>query len=126
MDCLHIFHLRNTRDILTNVSVWSSVVWLPIKFLFLGALAQYTGLHNYLSCVCLQMDVFDAAEKYLQAGHALMILAGKEYGSGSSRDWAAKGPFLLVRLLHLSMLNVKGSVCGLNNIIHYTAHMCDI
>ncbi|KAA0723949.1 Cytoplasmic aconitate hydratase [Triplophysa tibetana] len=41
------------------------------------------------------MDVFDAAEKYLQAGHALMILAGKEYGSGSSRDWAAKGPFML-------------------------------
>ncbi|KAI7813866.1 cytoplasmic aconitate hydratase [Triplophysa rosa] len=41
------------------------------------------------------MDVFDAAEKYLQAGHAVMILAGKEYGSGSSRDWAAKGPFML-------------------------------
>ncbi|KTG07303.1 hypothetical protein cypCar_00018833, partial [Cyprinus carpio] len=42
-----------------------------------------------------QMDVFDAAEKYQQAGHPLLILAGKEYGSGSSRDWAAKGPFLL-------------------------------
>lgn len=41
------------------------------------------------------MDVFDAAEKYQQAGHPLMVLAGKEYGSGSSRDWAAKGPFLL-------------------------------
>uniref|UniRef100_A0A8C1BCH6 Cytoplasmic aconitate hydratase n=1 Tax=Cyprinus carpio carpio TaxID=630221 RepID=A0A8C1BCH6_CYPCA len=41
------------------------------------------------------MDVFDAAEKYQQAGHPLLILAGKEYGSGSSRDWAAKGPFLL-------------------------------
>ncbi|XP_063049982.1 cytoplasmic aconitate hydratase [Engraulis encrasicolus] len=41
------------------------------------------------------MDVFDAAERYQQAGHALLILAGKEYGSGSSRDWAAKGPFLL-------------------------------
>lgn len=49
------------------------------------------------------MDVFDAAEKYQQAGHALMILAGKEYGSGSSRDWAAKGPFLLVSLLHLKL-----------------------
>ncbi|NP_001030155.1 cytoplasmic aconitate hydratase [Danio rerio] len=41
------------------------------------------------------LDVFDAAEKYQQAGHPLLILAGKEYGSGSSRDWAAKGPFLL-------------------------------
>lgn len=28
-----------------------------------------------------------------------MVLAGKEYGSGSSRDWAAKGPFLLVRIM---------------------------
>lgn len=41
------------------------------------------------------LDVFDAAERYQQAGLPLMILAGKEYGSGSSRDWAAKGPFLL-------------------------------
>ncbi|XP_052003752.1 cytoplasmic aconitate hydratase-like [Xyrauchen texanus] len=41
------------------------------------------------------MDVYDAAEKYLQAGQPLLVLAGKEYGSGSSRDWAAKGPFLL-------------------------------
>uniref|UniRef100_A0A673VUF0 Aconitase 1 n=1 Tax=Salmo trutta TaxID=8032 RepID=A0A673VUF0_SALTR len=41
------------------------------------------------------LDVFDAAERYQQAGFPLMILAGKEYGSGSSRDWAAKGPFLL-------------------------------
>lgn len=43
----------------------------------------------------LQLDVFDAAERYQQAGLPLIILAGKEYGSGSSRDWAAKGPFLL-------------------------------
>uniref|UniRef100_A0AAR2JNG3 Cytoplasmic aconitate hydratase n=1 Tax=Pygocentrus nattereri TaxID=42514 RepID=A0AAR2JNG3_PYGNA len=41
------------------------------------------------------LDVFDAAEKYQQEGHPLLVLAGKEYGSGSSRDWAAKGPFLL-------------------------------
>lgn len=41
------------------------------------------------------LDVFDAAERYQQAGLPLIILAGKEYGSGSSRDWAAKGPFLL-------------------------------
>lgn len=41
------------------------------------------------------LDVFDAAERYQQAGFPLIVLAGKEYGSGSSRDWAAKGPFLL-------------------------------
>uniref|UniRef100_A0A6Q2WXT7 Cytoplasmic aconitate hydratase n=1 Tax=Esox lucius TaxID=8010 RepID=A0A6Q2WXT7_ESOLU len=41
------------------------------------------------------LDVFDAAERYQEAGLPLIILAGKEYGSGSSRDWAAKGPFLL-------------------------------
>jgi len=40
------------------------------------------------------MAVFDAAKKYKDAGKQLVILAGKEYGSGSSRDWAAKGPFL--------------------------------
>ena len=40
------------------------------------------------------MAVFDAAEKYQTAGVDTIILAGNEYGSGSSRDWAAKGPFL--------------------------------
>ncbi|XP_037530747.1 cytoplasmic aconitate hydratase [Nematolebias whitei] len=41
------------------------------------------------------LDVFDTAERYRQSGVPLLVLAGKEYGSGSSRDWAAKGPFLL-------------------------------
>jgi aconitate hydratase len=39
--------------------------------------------------------VFDAAGRYKQAGIPLAVIAGKEYGSGSSRDWAAKGPALL-------------------------------
>src|SRR5690242_2416190 len=42
-----------------------------------------------------EMSIFDASEKYREAGTPLVILAGKEYGSGSSRDWAAKGPALL-------------------------------
>jgi aconitate hydratase len=42
-----------------------------------------------------QMSVFDAAMKYQAEGVSLIVLAGKEYGSGSSRDWAAKGPRLL-------------------------------
>ncbi|MEN8706511.1 MAG: aconitate hydratase [Nocardioides marinisabuli] len=39
--------------------------------------------------------VFEASEKYIAAGTPLVVLAGKEYGSGSSRDWAAKGTALL-------------------------------
>jgi aconitate hydratase len=41
------------------------------------------------------MSIFDASVKYAERGTPLIILAGKEYGSGSSRDWAAKGPRLL-------------------------------
>jgi aconitate hydratase len=41
------------------------------------------------------MAVFDAALRYREEGMPLLIIAGKEYGSGSSRDWAAKGPALL-------------------------------
>jgi aconitate hydratase len=42
-----------------------------------------------------RMSIFDAAMRYAAAGTPLIVLAGKEYGSGSSRDWAAKGPQLL-------------------------------
>ncbi|MGC2110673.1 MAG: aconitate hydratase AcnA [Candidatus Korobacteraceae bacterium] len=42
-----------------------------------------------------EMSIFDASEKYRAAGTPLVVLAGREYGSGSSRDWAAKGPRLL-------------------------------
>ena len=42
-----------------------------------------------------EMSIFDASEKYRAGGTPLVVLAGKEYGSGSSRDWAAKGPALL-------------------------------
>jgi aconitate hydratase len=41
-----------------------------------------------------KMAVYDCAEKYMNSGIDTIILAGNEYGSGSSRDWAAKGPFL--------------------------------
>jgi aconitate hydratase A / 2-methylisocitrate dehydratase len=42
-----------------------------------------------------EMSIFDASLRYKAAGTALVILAGKEYGTGSSRDWAAKGTMLL-------------------------------
>ncbi|MEZ5059999.1 MAG: hypothetical protein R2700_00530 [Solirubrobacterales bacterium] len=42
-----------------------------------------------------EMFIYDAAMKYAEEGVPLVVLAGKEYGSGSSRDWAAKGTLLL-------------------------------
>ena len=41
------------------------------------------------------MTIFDASRRYIAEGVPLIVIAGKEYGSGSSRDWAAKGPLLL-------------------------------
>jgi aconitate hydratase len=42
-----------------------------------------------------EMTIYDASQRYLTEGTPLIVIAGKEYGSGSSRDWAAKGPLLL-------------------------------
>jgi len=42
-----------------------------------------------------ETSIFEASKKYIAEGVPLVIIAGKEYGSGSSRDWAAKGPLLL-------------------------------
>ena len=42
-----------------------------------------------------EMTIYDAAQRYQKERTPLVVLAGKEYGSGSSRDWAAKGPLLL-------------------------------
>src|SRR5207253_10979319 len=42
-----------------------------------------------------EMTIHEAADRYREEGVPLVVLAGKEYGSGSSRDWAAKGPLLL-------------------------------
>ncbi len=42
-----------------------------------------------------EMTIYDASMRYQQEGVPLLVIAGKEYGSGSSRDWAAKGPLLL-------------------------------
>ena len=42
-----------------------------------------------------EMRIFDASQRYIADGTPLLVIAGKEYGSGSSRDWAAKGALLL-------------------------------
>jgi len=41
-----------------------------------------------------EMTIWDAAERYQEEGVPLIVIAGREYGTGSSRDWAAKGPYL--------------------------------
>ena len=52
------------------------------------------GMTTYLADGSV-MPIYDAAMKYIAAGVPLVVIAGKEYGSGSSRDWAAKGVLLL-------------------------------
>ena len=42
-----------------------------------------------------ETTIFEASDRYLSDGTPLIVIAGREYGSGSSRDWAAKGPNLL-------------------------------
>jgi len=59
-----------------------------------------------------QLDVFEAAELYQKEGIPVIILAGKNYGLGSSRDWAAKGPFLLVLLVCLGLGGGGGVFSG--------------
>jgi aconitate hydratase len=60
-----------------------------------NSLAQKEGGYTSFLPTGEEMSVYDAAMKYQQAQTPLLVLAGKEYGSGSSRDWAAKGTFLL-------------------------------
>jgi aconitate hydratase len=59
-----------------------------------GGFTRYFGGHGS-STRPEQMTIYDAAMRYIADGTELVVLAGKEYGSGSSRDWAAKGTRLL-------------------------------
>src|SRR5258705_13820159 len=58
-----------------------------------------------------QMSIYDAAMQYSEEGTPLLIIAGKEYGSGSSRDWAAKG---------VKLLGVKAAIAESFERIHRT------
>ncbi|MGA2447830.1 MAG: aconitate hydratase AcnA [Polyangiaceae bacterium] len=60
-----------------------------------GGVTRYLGTRGAAPAADPVMTIFDAAVRYAADGVALLVLAGKEYGSGSSRDWAAKGPKLL-------------------------------
>ena len=56
---------------------------------------QHEGSHTIYFPDNEQTDIYSAAQKYIASGTPTIVLAGKDYGMGSSRDWAAKGPFLL-------------------------------
>nr|AZL94720.1 homoaconitase [Nephromyces sp. MMRI] len=61
----------------------------------INKLASKTGPYTLHIPTNEETFIYDAAMRYKEAGQKLIVLAGREYGSGSSRDWAAKGPFLL-------------------------------
>jgi aconitate hydratase len=66
--------------------------------------SNFTLLMIMRECdLCVKMDVYDAAMRYKSEGQSVIILAGKEYGSGSSRDWAAKGPWMLVSRIEIAL-----------------------
>lgn len=53
------------------------------------------------------MDIYDCAVKYANDKTPLIVIAGFDYGTGSSRDWAAKGPYLLVnRIINFFLLYI--------------------
>ena len=60
-----------------------------------GGMTRFTPIDADAADAGEAMSIYHAAMRYRDAGTPLIILAGKEYGSGSSRDWAAKGPMLL-------------------------------
>src|SRR5690606_36378045 len=60
-----------------------------------GSEGGVTYYHSPTATDSEQMSIFDAAMRYKQEGVPTVVFAGKEYGAGSSRDWAAKGTQLL-------------------------------
>ena len=70
---------------------------------------EYTTSPKYmLDLFCSQPDFQNASDfqRYKADGHHTIVLAGEEYGSGSSRDWAAKGPMLLVYANHTTAISL--------------------
>jgi aconitate hydratase len=88
----HLFNSYGARR--GNHEVMMRGTFANIRLRNLLAPGTEGGLTIYLPTGEL-MTIFDASERYREAGIPLIVLAGKEYGTGSSRDWAAKGPMLL-------------------------------
>ena len=77
-----------------EVMVRGTFANIRLKNLMLGGVEG--GLTKHFGAAgAEQMSIYDAAMKYVDAGTPLVVLAGEEYGTGSSRDWAAIGTFLL-------------------------------
>ncbi len=75
-----------------RVMVRGTFANIRLKNLMLGGKEGGLTLHQPGG---VEMSIYDAAMKYKEEGTPLVVIAGKEYGTGSSRDWAAKGTFLL-------------------------------
>jgi len=75
-----------------NVMMRGTFANVRIKNLMLGGVE---GGYTIYQPTGERMTIFDAAMRYAQTGTPLIVIAGHEYGAGSSRDWAAKGPALL-------------------------------
>ena len=78
-----------------DVMVRGTFANIRIKNLMLGGEEGGNTLHVDGSGTGERMSIYDAAMRYKASGTPLVVLAGKEYGTGSSRDWAAKGTILL-------------------------------
>ncbi|KAG2389563.1 hypothetical protein C9374_014123 [Naegleria lovaniensis] len=70
------------RGTFANVRLFNKMIGKP------GPMSLHVPTNEVVS-------VFDASVKYRNEGHELIVIGGEQYGSGSSRDWAAKGPYLL-------------------------------
>jgi aconitate hydratase len=77
-----------TRGTFANIRLKNQLAVLPDGTIREGGYTRYLPTGEVMS-------IYDAAVRYKEAGTPLVVLAGKDYGMGSSRDWAAKGTFLL-------------------------------
>jgi len=91
----HDFNSYGARRGNDRVLVRGTFANIRLKNLLLGGEEGGNTLYFGQDNSPIKMSIFDAAEKYKAQGVPLVIVAGKEYGTGSSRDWAAKGPMLL-------------------------------
>jgi len=87
------FNQYGTRRGNDRVMTRGTFANIRLKNLLLGG--EEGGLTLCFAAGGAKMSIYDAAEAYKAAGVPLIVIAGKEYGTGSSRDWAAKGTLLL-------------------------------
>ena len=88
------YSMYRIQNVIAMIASFNSFILFNVCILFHGIMI-YDIIHDIVFYFLhKQMDVFDVAQRYKSESNQVIILAGKEYGSGSSRDWAAKGPYL--------------------------------